>query len=421
MNLQSLLAPTRPFTALLVCGSLLGGGLLSGCSATGKNSDRLEVHEAIRHGDFEAGVRLAQELAEKQPDDAELQELHRIATVGFYLDQGRAATFREEDEDALIWFNEALLIAPDSEEVQHWIGKTNEKLATHWLARGQEHFSSEDYTEASESYRKALDYMPGHPLALAGLGAVTIQINYRNGLGDEYYTEGVRALSDYRLRSAKRGFSATTKYLPRMNRAKRRATEVDHLLAEQRVEIALGFEESGLFAGALNEFRFALALDGDNDAAKAGIKRMEIESEAAQYLRDARMEVYRHQFKEALELLAKGEALTLVQKDDFLAARESIDDLKHEGIYQRALNHEYDGDFEGAVTVYDELLEEIDHYKDALARKSTLEGYVEMAALYYEKAQAAEDDAEKLEHLRSIEGFWPDYKDIGALIDRLEE
>ncbi len=44
-----------------------------------------------------------------------------------------------------------------------------------------------------------------------------------------------------------------------------------------------------------------------------------------------------------------------------------------------------------------------------------------MAEAYYKKAMDAEDDALKLEHLRSIEGFWPGYRNIERLIDRLEK
>jgi len=395
--------------------------LLAACSSTGTSeAERESVRTAIREGEFVDGVRQAEELKSKDPDDAELVDLHRYATVALYLDQGRKETFADRDDEALEWFERAEEIAPDSPVVLEWLGKTRLKLARRELAAGQEAFSREDFDRASGHFQRAIHHVPGYPLAVAGLGQVTIQINYRNGLGEEYYTAGVRALADYRLRSAKRGFSATTKYLPEMDRARRRASEVDRLLAEQRIEIARGFEEEGLYAGALNEFRFALALDDESAEARAGIERLEVEKRAAEILRDAQMKVYRREYEEALALLAEGEELTQAQAEAFAEARESIDGMKLERIYQRALDREYDGDFEGAIEVYAELLAEVDHYKDALARQSTLEGYVEMAALYYERAMAEEDPAAQLEHLRSIEGFWPDYRDIGEIIDRLE-
>jgi hypothetical protein len=53
------------------------------------------------------------------------------------------------------------------------------------------------------------------------------------------------------------------------------------------------------------------------------------------------------------------------------------------------------------------------------ARMNTLPGYIEMAEGYYERAMSAEEDEAKLEHLGSIEAVWPDYRNVGTLIERL--
>ncbi|MFT7668841.1 MAG: tetratricopeptide (TPR) repeat protein [Planctomycetota bacterium] len=422
MNSSSQLFAPRISSALLTAGLLLGSVLQVGCSSTSnEQADYAEVLDAIRHGEFEQSVKLAEALTDAPGAEGErAREIHRIATVAFYLDMGRQASFRWEDDLALEWFARAKVIAPNSERVSSWIGKTKLQRADDFLLIGNEAFASDKFQEAAAAYNRCLEYVPGYPLALAGLGSVTILINYRIGLGEEYYTQGVRALADYRLRSAQHRFASTAKYIPKKKVAVSRAAEVDELLAGQRVEIALGFEEEGLFAGAMNEFRFALALDEDNSEAKAGMERLASEVEAAQILRDARMEIYRQEYDDALEILDSGESLTIVQKDEFLATREEIVSAKLERQYQAALNLEYDGDFEGAILLLAALLKEVDHYADALARKSTLEGYVKMAANYYKKAKSEKNKELKLEHLRSIEGFWPDYKDIKRQISRLE-
>lgn len=415
----------RPRTPLL-CAAILFGCALTGCqSSSAEQVKREAVREAIQAEDYREAVSLAAELHEGAPDDEELSALHRTVTVAFYLDKGRTATLAGEDDEALELFARAREVAPESELVYEWQVKTNNKLADKWLAVGNESFASEDFTGAAEAYKKVLEYVPRHPSAITGLGQVTLLINYRNGLGEGYYKEGIRALSDYRLRSARRGFTATTKYLPEQERARRRASEVDRLLAGQRVEVARGFEAEGLYAGALNEFRFAQVLDRENPDVIEGMERLEREAKAAEHLRDARMLIYRRRFDEALAQLDAGVALTAVQQDAFQEARESITGERHEALYQEALVLEHDGDFLAAIEAYVILLETVDYYKDARARQSTLEGYLEMAEGYYEKAEAAADDKARLQHLRSIEGFWPDFKtpdgrEIGVLIDLLE-
>jgi tetratricopeptide (TPR) repeat protein len=412
--------------ASLLCAALVLSALGPGCqSASDGHEGRESVRAAIQAENYQEAVTLAAKVRGATPDDPALVELHRSATIAFYLDRARRATLAGEDDEALAHIASAREAAPESDLVYVWEVKTKYKLADKWLAIGNEAFAVQNLDGASEAYIKVLNYVPRHPSALSGLGQVTILLNYRNGLGEGYYKEGIRALADYRLRSARRGFSATTKYLPELGRAKRRATEVDQLLAGQRVEVALGFEAEGLYAGALNEFRFASLLDGENQEAVEGIARLEREAEAAELLRDAQMLIYRRRFEEALVLLDEGEGLTEAQTEAFQDARESITGQRLEVLYQDARVLEQDGDYAAAIDAYKALLATADYYKDARARQSTLEGYTEMAAGYYEEAVAAEDDEVRLQHLRSIEGFWPDYKTpegtpVGVLIDELE-
>ncbi len=418
MNLSSL---TRLSPSSVLLGLLLGMVFLWGCSTTDDSRPKhYEIRDAIMRGDFEEAMSLADSRKGSALDQEELQELHLVATVGYYLEEGRRATLADQDDEALIWFQRAEEISPDSERVLEWLSKTRAKLARTWVSKGLEALSSQEYSQAQQCYQQALEYEVANPLALAGLEQVEIQINYRIGLGESYYTEGIRALVDYRLSIARRGFEATTKYLPRMDRAVTRSSEVKTLLSEQRVEISKSFEEKGFYAGALSEVRIALALNPENEEAKNEIDRLKIENQAAQLLREAQMKIYRREFDAAIKLLDEGEALTLAQKEAFIKTRNTIDDAKLEAKYRLALDLEYDGQFEDSIKAYSDLLTIVDHYKDALARQATLEGYVEMAASYYEQAQNADDPAIKLEHLRSIEGFWPDYKNIRKLIDRLQ-
>jgi len=410
-----------PSTLILTGLLLVGSTWLSGCASDGPaRRDKDEVRTSIRTGHFEDGIRHAQALLDEDPNNAELAELHRVATIGLYLQRGRESTFANKDLTALHWFGLAEEIAPASEMVAQWIGKTKSKLADHWLHVGAEAFATEDYPAASEAYRNVLEHIPGHPQALSGLGQVMLVMNYQRGLGLDYYNSGVRALSEYYLERARRGFNVTQKYLPKMKRAVTRKNDVDILLAEQRVTVATGLEGEKLFAAALSEYRFASVLDEGNQEALAGIERVSIEERAAQILRDAEMKLYRDQFDEAEELLARGEAMTSVQHEEFEASRGRIAVARFERLYEVALTLEHDRSFDQAIVAYGDLLDQVEYFRDARARKATLEGYVEMAAKYYDQAMAAKGPEKKLEYLQSISGFWPDYKNIEKLIEKLE-
>jgi tetratricopeptide (TPR) repeat protein len=405
-------------SALFLAGGLLG----TSCSTTGREAETLaSIHDATRHGRHEEAVRIADSLRTERPDDPEVEEAHRLATVGFYLEQGRRATFRDDDLEALAWFRDALAIAQENALVQEWILKTRNKLADRWLEIAHEAYASDQLPAGLEAYSKALSYRLNDSSALAGFAELTILVNYRNGLGLQYYDEGVRALSDYWLQRAKRDFSVTRKYLPENERAGRRISDVDVLLARQRVSVAKALEADNLFAGAQAEFKLALVLDPENEDAEAGIARVDSEAQAAQFLRDAGMRIFRGEFNKALDLLAEGEQLTVVQKELFEEARESISTARVEEMYAAALNKEHDQRYEEAIVGYGVLLTHTDFYKDTRTRKETLESYVEQAERYYRQAMEANDPAEKLMNLRAIEGFWPEYKNIRLQIARLEE
>ncbi len=406
----------------LVLTLLLTASLGAGCASTeeGLTPEQAAIKTAVRHGRFEEGVRLAEQNRLDNPGDQQAEEIHRLASVAYLLDKGRQATFRDDDDEALGWFLDAEAIAPDSPIVQEWLDKTRTKLERHWLHVGHEAFAQDNLSEALHAYLEACRYVPDSESGLKCCGEVTLLLNYRNGLGDEYYSDGVRSFSEYWLERARRSFTVTNKYQPDNERARRRTHEVDVQLADQRVAVAKTLEADGFFFGAHNEFRLAGLLDPENTEAAEGMARVADEARAAELLRDAGMMTYRGQYSEATALLDEGAALTKVQLEKFDAAREAIVQARMEEIYERALSLEHDQLFVEAVEVYAEVLEEVEYFKDVRARQSTLQGYIEMAASYYEQAQAEKDPQKKLEHLRAIQGFWPDYMGIKDQIAQLE-
>jgi hypothetical protein len=187
------------------------------------------------------------------------------------------------------------------------------------------------------------------------------------------------------------------------------------------VTIGKGIEATGRFGAARNEYRLARALDPQNAEANAGYERCTNEAKAATLLEQAKMEIVRLRLDHALELIEEGEGLTTIQKDMFEGARAQVEQSRFEVKYQAALAMERDFQYEKAIAQYEELLGETEYYKDAIARKQTLQEYVRLAAELYAKAQSASTDEERLESLRRIRVFWPEYKDVSAQLERLEK
>lgn len=404
---------------LVLCG-LSATLLCLGCASAVRNEVD-EVRQDVYHGRYEEAVREAARLRGLHPGDPAYEELHRQATLAFFLEQGRRATFQDRDLEALTIFRQAKELDPASAETNAWIDKTLRKLSRTWLDRGLELHASGKLAEAVEAYEKALEYAPGDPSALNGLGDAIIQINYRDGMGRQYFEDGIRSLSAYWLEQARSRFSYSDKYQPDDPKTLQRERQVGALLAQQRVTVGKGIEATGRFGAARNEYRLAVALDPENAEAKAGLDRCTDEAKAANLLEQAKLEIVRLRLDHALELIEEGEALTSVQKDLFEGARARVEQSRFELKYQAALALERDFQYEKAIGKYDELLKETEYYKDAIARKQTLEDYVRLAAELYEKAKSASTDAERLESLRKIRVFWPEYKDVAAQLERLEK
>lgn len=394
--------------------------LLSACASTQKSGDAA-VRNAVNHGRFDEAVREADRLRREHPGDPEFAALHREATVAWLLAKGRKETLKDNDLEALGLFHQALQIDPESVETAMWIDKTVRKMSRIWLERGLELHASGKLEEAIEAYSKALEYVPGDLSALNGLGEAVIQVNYREGMGQEYFQDGLHALSEYWLEQARSRFAYSDKYQPEEEKTSQRRGQVDALLAQQRVTVALGIEASGRFAAARNEFRLASALDPENQEAKAGFERCDKESKAFELLAQAKMEIVRGRMEHAVALIEEGEGLTTAQKELFEGARDQVEQRGFEDLYQLGLARERELEYDAAVATYSDLLSKAEYYKDTLARKDMLVEYIRLAADLYVQAQAATNEQEKIEALRKISVFWPEYKDVAEQLQRLAE
>ncbi len=383
--------------------------LFTGCVATQSGS---EVVELVRAERYTAAVELADRLEAENPDDESIRSLAHDARMAYILNEGRRDLLDGNLEDALAHFNEILARDPGNPVVGQWLLKTRDQLTDQWLTAGLELLSSEKMEEALEAYELALYYSPGNTSALSGAGRVLLLINYRQGMGESYYNEGVRAVHEHFNRTARHRFESTHKYIPDHERAELRKSQVKKSLAEQRLFVARGFEDQALWAAAFNEYRLVLLLEPENADALDGRARMAVETKAARLLGEADMLLRQDRMDEALVKLAEGAEITVEQKVEFHRMRNLVEVYHWEALYQSGLNLETDFRFEEAVEAYGRLLDEAEFYEDAADRKRTLEDFIEQADALYAKMLASSDDAERRNLLRQIELFWPEYKDV---------
>lgn len=399
--------------------ALLLAPLATSCSSTPEEEVN-RVDWLIRHGSYAEAVDVAAERYEANPADPAREKAHLRASVAYLLDQARSATLRGEDELALEFLEEARELAPDNVVVENWVDKVSGQLAEDWLDRALDLEGQGELNASLEAFERSLEYRPENELAQLGAARILVIKNYREGLGEDYYNEGVRRLRDAFLHQARQSFDYAGKYLTTKERAKGRAEIVKRQLAEERAAMARQFEREGLFDAARNEYRLVLMLDEENESGIEGLERTTVEAEASQLLGEADMLVRRGRLDEAREAAKEGAEITEQQVVAFESMLIDIVEREHREIYDKAYDLETDFLYEEAVEVYGELLEKAEYFEDAIARKETLEGYIELAADLYAKAEAAESDEEKLDLLRQIDVFWPEYRDVQALLRELE-
>ena len=394
---------------------------LAAACATEEKTVGQEVRALVDHGQFAEAVDKSAKAAADAPDDQALQDLHRDASVAYLLEQARRLTFQDEDEEALAVMRRALEIDPESKEVRDWLDKTNRKLALRHLNAALEEHAKDEIPQALADYEQALVYMPADKDALIGRELCQHILQHRQELGSNYFDQGVRALSDFWLEQARSRFSYSHKYRPGEERTQGRKTQVEQLLAEQRMSTGEAFEKDKMFGAARNEYRIAVMLDPSNDAARASAARVQTELDVGALLDRAGMFVVRGQFDDAAKLVEEAGAKTAEQHDEVDGALATIREARFEKEYEDALVLEHDYRYQEAVEKYDDLLSKAQFYKDVIARRDTLNEYIRLAADLYGKAAAETAPDKKLEYLNQIAVFWPEYKDVRSQIAQLEK
>jgi tetratricopeptide (TPR) repeat protein len=410
-----------PRTALAAVTLALFAASFAACASTrGREPEERDVGWLIAHGEHDRALDLAARRKEERPNDPAAESDHRLASAAWLVARGRELTFEDRDEEALELFRQAHELAPGVPEIGDWVARTSDKLARQAYEEALEWQGQDDLEEARAAYERALSYNPDDARAKQGLQRVLLHTNYRAGMGEKYYRQGIRALDDYWLEQARGSFAYTLKYAPDDARARQRRTQIEGMLADERYEVARAMEAQDLFAAARNEYRLTLLIDPEHDQARLGLERMEREQRSSELLRRAQQLILARRFDEAVASLAEAAELSALQTEELEGARAAVQEARLGQLYDVARALETDNRFEEAIAAYGDLLERAPFYRDAIARRDTLEDYVADAQRLYAQAAATQDLGERETILRRFDVFWPEYRDVREQLRALE-
>lgn len=416
----ALRAGPRGFAGTLGVALALGclGALGTGCATT---DTEVTVDSLIAWSDYRGAIELASNRLADDPESAEARRDLDRAHVAIRLDRARTANFRGDFEESLMALDEAEEILPGQPEVAAWRMKSTAQLAAKLREVGRASEASGDFEDAFAKFLRADDLDPFGPQAKVGTERVLLRANYREGLGDAYYRDGVRALREFRTAEAVQGLDAALKYQPDDPRLRDRRSEAAGLLAEERLRIGEELERQGLFRAARNEYRLALLIVDDFAPAIEGLERTEVEVQVLDFLDEANRALILDNFDLALIRIERAASITVSQADVVESARTGVVEARLKWLYNDARELESDYSFLAAIEAYERLLEEADgFYDDAISRRDTLLSYIDLAEGFYLEANQATSKEEQLDYLRRIDLIWPTYRDVANRIATLE-
>ena len=402
----------RPFLLLGLC--------LASCMGTKQSlTPAQEVDLLVRQGKYQAAVEMASQLSQDDPVSAEYERLHQRASMAFFLEQGRRATFADNDRYAITRFEEVLKLDPTSDVGKSWLLKTQEKLAQRLTAEGRELASNVEYEQAFLRFEEALRVVPNYSLAEEALEDLDRERAHRQSMGSEYYDQGVAALVAKEFAIASNRFGYVRKYRDEDERLLRRSNQVDEARSVDRTKMGEALEKEMLYHASRASFQAALNYDPSNEAAQEGLRRASLEADVNVLMARAQSATTRSEFDIAAGHLEEAKAITQQQTTAVEALHQEWIQARLDSQYETAVRHQNDLRYEQAIGAFQELLSNGPGYKDAQERMAELTTKLNKAADMYQVMTAEQDPTLRLGLLMELDTFCPGFEDVPELMDRL--
>jgi|GEM_PF-5834004 len=381
-------------------------------------AERVDV--LVRHGQFALAVEEAARLRQEDPVSAEYELLHKQASMAYLLEQARRATFADNDEYAIRRFEEVLALDPNSRIAQRWLIKTRTKLADRLTNEGMELASGNQFQDAWNRYNQAVQVLPDYPRAVEAMGELDRKMAHREDMGAAYYDQGVAALVEEEYAIAANRFGYVRKYRAEDERLTRRSGQVDVARSAEHSDLGALLETERLFYAAQAEFLAALRFSPDNEKARDGVRRCELETDVALLMARGQSALTRGEFVKARALLEEAQGLTQVQTKEVQDLLDAVEQGRLTAVYAGAVHLENDLRIEQAIQAFEELLVQAPDFRDAPARLEALKARWKQAETLYGQLEGESNSGNRLSILLKIEALCPDFRDVPERIDDME-
>jgi len=179
-------------------------------------------------------------------------------------------------------------------------------------------------------------------------------------------------------------------------------------------------ETERLFYAAQAEFLAALRFSPDNEKARDGVRRCELETDVALLMARGQSALTRGEFVKARALLEEAQGLTQVQTKEVQDLLDAVEQGRLTAVYAGAVHLENDLRIEQAIQAFEELLVQAPDFRDAPARLEALKARWKQAETLYGQLEGESNSGNRLTILLKIEALCPDFRDVPERIDDME-
>ncbi|MEZ6037652.1 MAG: hypothetical protein R3F29_09235 [Planctomycetota bacterium] len=404
----------------------VGIALLTGCT-TQNALDRSAEYARLAEYDHAYRV-LDQEFVRQSREgevDPRLREAREAMRRRYLLDRAQQRLFWEREEDAARDLDELAAIDPAYPGLADLRARVSLKRAQRMVLRSDELLAEKDYAGAMDGYRESLRIVPGLDAAQKGIEAVKAELARLDARAQQQFLQAVRKVPELRFPEVAYHASVVLHNVPDRDGAEGLRELADHENAQRTFAMAKECQDSDQFGAAIVLYKRAKQLDPELSGVDEAIAAMDKELAAVVLIEKAGILMRAQKFDEARATLEQALADSMFSRPVISELMIQNRKLEGERQYRAARDLEVMGKKQQALDAFEALAAAWPQgLEDEQARIHSLKIDIDGAKAEWEAAEAAEaagDLAAALEHYRSAERFYADWRDGKARIARLEK
>ena len=414
-------------TRLSLLSSALGLSMLAAC---GTQSVIDRSRDYARLGDYKHAFEVLEDarrdaIVEGEPVDQQLALAHSAMYREFLRDRARRRIFQERIDGALRDLDELERIAPGFPEIKSLRQRARVKQARQIVAAGDEHLAQKEFPEAMAAYLESLRLAPGDELAEEGIVRVREQMERMNARAQQQFLEAVRKLPEFRTIEVQWHAENVLHSTPRERSAKDLREQARQANAKKIFEDGQACEQNNQFGAAAVMYKQAREIWPGLPGIDEAIARMNTEMDALGEVERAEILIRNGKFVEAREILEQAHEDSILSRGMISELLIEARKLEGERRYRAARDLEVMGNKAEALKAFEEVAKEWpDGVEDEGFRIEGLRADVKGAADAWaaaEKAEAAGDLVEALDHYVDAKRYYEKWRDYDTKIEELRK